>query len=173
MENDEHFRKAFKFFDKDESGYIELSELEAALVDDLGETDTNVLNEIMREVDTDKVWLSFSRLIVLFCFLFKCYCHCNINQGRYTVPIKNIDLFILYYNYLLLLVYLEHFFNFLFSQDGRISYEEFVAMMKTGTDWRKASRQYSRERFKSLSINLMKDGSLQLHDEISGQAVVV
>lgn len=111
MENDEHFRKAFKFFDKDESGYIELSELEAALVDDLGETDTNVLNEIMREVDTDK--------------------------------------------------------------DGRISYEEFVAMMKTGTDWRKASRQYSRERFKSLSINLMKDGSLQLHDEISGQAVVV
>lgn len=111
MENDEHFRKAFKFFDKDESGYIELSELEAALVDDLGETDTNVLNEIMREVDTDK--------------------------------------------------------------DGRISYEEFVAMMKTGTDWRKASRQYSRERFKSLSINLMKDGSLQLHDGISGQAVVV
>lgn len=59
------------------------------------------------------------------------------------------------------------------SQDGRISYEEFVAMMKTGTDWRKASRQYSRERFKSLSLNLMKDGSLQLHDGITGQAVVV
>ncbi|CAJ2664471.1 calcium-dependent protein kinase 10 [Trifolium pratense] len=111
MENDEHFRKAFKFFDIDESEYIELSELEAALADDLGETDSNVLNEIMREVDTDK--------------------------------------------------------------DGRISYDEFVAMMKTGTDWRKASRQYSRERFKSLSINLMKDGSLQLHDGISGQAVVV
>ncbi|WJX95452.1 Calcium-dependent protein kinase 10 [Trifolium repens] len=111
MENDEHFRKAFKFFDIDASEYIELSELEAALADDLGETDSNVLNEIMREVDTDK--------------------------------------------------------------DGRISYEEFVAMMKTGTDWRKASRQYSRERFKSLSINLMKDGSLQLHDGISGQAVVV
>lgn len=59
MENDEHFRKAFKFFDKDDNGYIEFSELEAALVDDIGETDTNVLNEIMREVDTDKVWLSF------------------------------------------------------------------------------------------------------------------
>lgn len=68
---------------------------------------------------------------------------------------------------------LKQFFIFLFSQDGRISYEEFVAMMKTGTDWRKASRQYSRERFKSLSINLMKDGSLQLHDDISGQAEVV
>ncbi|MCI13826.1 calcium-dependent protein kinase 10-like, partial [Trifolium medium] len=44
MENDEHFRKAFKFFDIDESEYIELSELEAALADDLGETDSNVLS---------------------------------------------------------------------------------------------------------------------------------
>lgn len=111
MENDEHFRRAFMFFDKDGSGYIELSELREALADELGETDSKVLNEIMREVDTDK--------------------------------------------------------------DGCISYDEFVAMMKTGTDWRKASRQYSRERFKSLSLNLMKDGSLQLHDGISGQAIAV
>ena len=59
------------------------------------------------------------------------------------------------------------------KQDGRISYDEFVAMMKTGTDWRKASRQYSRERFKSLSLNLIKDGSLQLHDGVTGQVVVV
>ena len=58
-------------------------------------------------------------------------------------------------------------------QDGKISYDEFVAMMKTGTDWRKASRQYSRERFKSLSLNLMKDGSLQLQDGFTGQTVVV
>ncbi|KAL6662280.1 hypothetical protein ACP70R_000139 [Stipagrostis hirtigluma subsp. patula] len=28
--------------------------------------------------------------------------------------------------------------------DGRISFEEFVEMMKAGMDWRKASRQYSR-----------------------------
>lgn len=111
MENDEHFRRAFMFFDKDGSGYIELSELREALADESGETDSKVLNEIMREVDTDK--------------------------------------------------------------DGCISYDEFVAMMKTGTDWRKASRQYSRERFKSLSLNLMKDGSLQLHDSISGQAIAV
>ncbi|MBA0756518.1 hypothetical protein Gogos_020172 [Gossypium gossypioides] len=48
------------------------------------------------------------------------------------------------------------------DKDGRISYEEFVAMMKAGTDWRKASRQYSRERFNSLSLKLMRDGSLQL-----------
>lgn len=45
-------------------------------------------------------------------------------------------------------------------QDGQISYEEFVAMMKAGTDWRKASRQYSRERFNNLSLKLMRDGSL-------------
>lgn len=47
-------------------------------------------------------------------------------------------------------------------QDGKISYEEFAAMMKTGTDWRKASRHYSRGRFNSLSVKLMKDGSLNL-----------
>ncbi|RWR95617.1 calcium-dependent protein kinase 13 [Cinnamomum micranthum f. kanehirae] len=46
------------------------------------------------------------------------------------------------------------------DKDGRISYDEFVAMMKTGTDWRKASRHYSRGRFNSLSMRLMKDGSL-------------
>ncbi|RZS10491.1 hypothetical protein BHM03_00041733 [Ensete ventricosum] len=51
------------------------------------------------------------------------------------------------------------------DKDGRISYDEFVAMMKTGTDWRKASRHYSRGRFNSLSIRLMKDGSLNLGNE--------
>ncbi|XP_022845003.1 calcium-dependent protein kinase 30-like isoform X1 [Olea europaea var. sylvestris] len=111
MENDEHFRRAFMFFDIDGSGYIEIDELREALADESGETDGDVLNDIMREVDTNK--------------------------------------------------------------DGRIDYEEFVAMMKTGTDWRKASRQYSRERFKSLSLNLMKDGSLQLQDGLTGQTVVV
>ncbi|XP_024985077.1 calcium-dependent protein kinase 7-like [Cynara cardunculus var. scolymus] len=51
------------------------------------------------------------------------------------------------------------------DKDGKISYEEFSAMMRTGTDWRKASRQYSRERFNSLSLKLMKDGSLELASE--------
>ncbi|KAK4774488.1 hypothetical protein SAY86_009423 [Trapa natans] len=111
MENDEHIRRAFMYFDKDDTGYIELAELQYALADESGEADSNVVNEIMGEVDTDK--------------------------------------------------------------DGRISYDEFVAMMKTGTDWRKASRQYSRERFKSLSVNLMKDGSLHLHDALTGQSVAV
>ncbi|RRT62961.1 hypothetical protein B296_00012080 [Ensete ventricosum] len=46
------------------------------------------------------------------------------------------------------------------NKDGKISYEEFATMMKAGTDWRKASRQYSRELFNSLSSKLKKDGSL-------------
>lgn len=65
MENDEHFRRAFMFFDKDGSGYIESNELLESLADDSGETDTEVLNDIMREVDTDKVRLS-SLIISLF-----------------------------------------------------------------------------------------------------------
>ncbi|KAK8943323.1 Calcium-dependent protein kinase 7 [Platanthera guangdongensis] len=48
------------------------------------------------------------------------------------------------------------------DKDGKISYEEFAAMMKAGTDWRKASRQYSRERFTNLSMKLIKDGSFQM-----------
>ncbi|WZZ83108.1 hypothetical protein YC2023_103680 [Brassica napus] len=111
IENDKLFKLAFMFFDKDGSTYIELDELREALTDELGEPDVSVLNDIMREVDSDK--------------------------------------------------------------DGRINYDEFVTMMKAGTDWRKASRQYSRERFKSLSINLMKDGSLHLHDALTGQSVPV
>ncbi|KAF9592749.1 hypothetical protein IFM89_017319 [Coptis chinensis] len=51
------------------------------------------------------------------------------------------------------------------DKDGRISYEEFTIMMKAGTDWRKASRQYSRDRFNNLSLKLMKDGSLTLNNE--------
>lgn len=73
----------------------------------------------------------------------------------------------------LALAQMLNLFGVFLFQDGRISYEEFVAMMKAGTDWRKASRQYSRERFKSLSLNLMKDGSLQLHDAATGQAIAV
>ncbi|RVW28690.1 Calcium-dependent protein kinase 13 [Vitis vinifera] len=55
--------------------------------------------------------------------------------------------------------------NDIFQEDGRISYDEFVAMMKTGTDWKKASRHYLRGRFNSLSIKLIKDGSLNLGHE--------
>ncbi|KAG0494820.1 hypothetical protein HPP92_005814 [Vanilla planifolia] len=101
--NDEHLREAFAYFDQNHSGYIEIEELSNTLQDDLGPNHEEVINAIIRDVDTDK--------------------------------------------------------------DGRISFEEFATMMKAGTDWRKVSRQYSRERFNSLSLKLMKDGSLQLSNE--------
>ncbi|KAK8563368.1 hypothetical protein V6N13_007683 [Hibiscus sabdariffa] len=104
MGNDEHLKKAFEFFDRNQSGYIEIEELRDALSDDEVETDSEeVISAIMHDVDTDK--------------------------------------------------------------DGKISYDEFAAMMKAGTDWRKASRQYSRERFNNLSLKLMKDGSLQMTND--------
>ncbi|KAG8370968.1 hypothetical protein BUALT_Bualt13G0038400 [Buddleja alternifolia] len=103
MANDEHLHKAFAFFDRNESGYIEIEELRDALSDEDDANSEEVIAAIMHDVDTDK--------------------------------------------------------------DGRISYEEFAAMMKAGTDWRKASRQYSRERFNSLSLKLMRDSSLQLANE--------
>ncbi|KAJ8640904.1 hypothetical protein MRB53_017598 [Persea americana] len=96
---DDHLQKAFLYFDQNKSGYIEIEELQESLADDLGSDQEEVINAIIRDVDTDK--------------------------------------------------------------DGRISYDEFAAMMKAGTDWRKASRQYSRERLNNLSLKLMKDGSLQ------------
>ncbi|XP_016513087.2 calcium-dependent protein kinase 8 [Nicotiana tabacum] len=103
MANDEHLHKAFSFFDKNQSGYIEIEELRCALSDEDDNTSEEVINAIMHDVDTDK--------------------------------------------------------------DGCISYDEFAAMMKAGTDWRKASRQYSRERFNSLSLKLMREGSLQLENK--------
>ncbi|GER52500.1 calcium-dependent protein kinase [Striga asiatica] len=104
MGNDEHLKKAFDFFDKNKSGYIEIEELRDAFADEAEETSEEVINAIIQDVDTDK--------------------------------------------------------------DGRISYDEFAAMMKAGTDWRKASRQYSRERYNSLSLKLMKDGSLGMGSEV-------
>nr|AGM20664.1 CDPK [Populus tomentosa] len=106
MENDEHFRRAFMFFDKDGNGYIELDELREALADEYGETDDDVLNDIMREVDTDK--------------------------------------------------------------DGCISYESLLQFVYLPIMY--ALLSYA---FKSLSLNLMKDGSLHLHDALTGQSVAV
>ena len=103
MGNDEHLHKAFAFFDRNETGYIEIEELRDALSDEEDAKNEDVINSIMHDVDTDK--------------------------------------------------------------DGRISYEEFAAMMKAGTDWRKASRQYSRERFNSLSLKMIREGTIHLANE--------
>lgn len=55
MANDEHLRKAFSYFDKDENGYIEPEELREALTEDGADDCTDVANDIFQEVDTDKV----------------------------------------------------------------------------------------------------------------------
>jgi calcium-dependent protein kinase len=127
MANDEHLRRAFLFFDKDGNGFIEPEELREALVDDGAADSMEVVNDILQEVDTDKVIILSYLIEPLFWF-------------------SN---------------HLNEYFH-LHLQDGKISYDEFVAMMKTGTDWRKASRHYSRGRFNSLSMKLIKDGSVKL-----------
>jgi calcium-dependent protein kinase len=130
LSNDDHLRKAFLFFDKDSSGYIERAELADALADQSGQSDDAAINNVLREVDTDKVHSAVTRTSLVGCqFLPAVGC----------------------------ITYVRHRL-----QDGRISFDEFVAMMKAGTDWRKASRQYSRERFKTLSNSLIKDGSLAM-----------
>jgi calcium-dependent protein kinase len=53
--NDEHIQKAFTYFDQNKSGYIEIEELREALADELEGTDEDIINGIIRDVDTDKV----------------------------------------------------------------------------------------------------------------------
>ncbi|KAL2506312.1 Calcium-dependent protein kinase 24 [Abeliophyllum distichum] len=48
------------------------------------------------------------------------------------------------------------------DKDGRISYAEFKAMMTKGTDWKMASRQYSRAMLNALSMKLFRDKSLMV-----------
>lgn len=101
ISSDEVLARAFRYFDKNESGYIEFEELrEALLEENLGPNNEQVIQDIIFDVDLDK--------------------------------------------------------------DGRISYEEFKAMMKTGMDWKMASRQYSRAMLHALSLRLFKENSLHL-----------
>lgn len=55
MANDEHLHKAFAFFDRNQSGYIEIEELRHALSDEDDANSEDVINAIMHDVDTDKV----------------------------------------------------------------------------------------------------------------------
>ncbi|XP_020236052.1 calcium-dependent protein kinase 24 [Cajanus cajan] len=98
IESDEHLSEAFRYFDKNQSGYVEFEELKDALSDDDSEASNDqVIKDILNDVDLDK--------------------------------------------------------------DGRISFEEFKAMMKTGGDWKMASRQYSRALLNALSFKMFKDTS--------------
>ena len=65
ISHDDHLHRAFQFFDKNESGYIELEELRNALADEIDKNSEEVINAIMHDVDTDKVsifhlWSEFS-----------------------------------------------------------------------------------------------------------------
>lgn len=54
-DNDEHLHKSFEFFDRNQSGYIEIEELRDALAVDVETNSEEVINSIMHDVDTDKV----------------------------------------------------------------------------------------------------------------------
>ncbi|GMY32416.1 calcium-dependent protein kinase 24 [Fagus crenata] len=98
---DELLSQAFRFFDKNQNGYIEFEELRETMQDDKhGPNDDQFIEDIMFDVDLDK--------------------------------------------------------------DGRISYDEFKAMMKTGMDWKMSSRQYSRALLNALSLKMFKDKSMEL-----------
>lgn len=46
------------------SGYIEIDELRESLADELGQNPEEVINAIIRDVDTDKVCILFHKLVV-------------------------------------------------------------------------------------------------------------
>lgn len=63
--DDEHLQKAFLFFDRNRSGYIEIEELRDALSDDeLDDNSEEVISAIMRDVDTDKVRVIYYFLVL-------------------------------------------------------------------------------------------------------------
>lgn len=50
-----HLRRAFEFFDRNQSEYIEVEELQDAFGDEVDTNSEEVINGILKEVDTDKV----------------------------------------------------------------------------------------------------------------------
>ncbi|GAA0161336.1 non-receptor serine/threonine protein kinase [Lithospermum erythrorhizon] len=54
MANDEQLHKAFAFFNRNQSGYIEVDELRDAVSDKGDANREEVINAIMHDVDTDK-----------------------------------------------------------------------------------------------------------------------
>lgn len=51
--------KAFTFFDRNKSGYIEIEELRDALAEEVDPNNDDVINAILHDVDSDKVGLDF------------------------------------------------------------------------------------------------------------------
>ncbi|KAJ4772397.1 Calcium-dependent protein kinase [Rhynchospora pubera] len=50
------------------------------------------------------------------------------------------------------------------DNDGKISYQEFELMMKSGSDWRNASRRFSKAHFSSLSHKIFRGSDASLQD---------
>lgn len=73
--NDEHLHKAFAYFDQNRSGYIEIEELRDSLADDLGPNHEEVIDAIIRDVDTDKVCFKLTFTRFLFMSYFCCFFH--------------------------------------------------------------------------------------------------
>jgi len=56
IEGDEHLSQAFRYFDKNQTGYVEFEELKDALSDDESEVmNDQVIKDILNDVDLDKV----------------------------------------------------------------------------------------------------------------------
>lgn len=64
MANDEHLRRAFSYFDKDGNGFIEPEELREALAEDGAIDNTDVANDILQEVDSDKVLILIKKQVL-------------------------------------------------------------------------------------------------------------
>ena len=69
MGSDELLSQAFRYFDKNQSGYIEFDELREALLDDhLDPNSDQVIRDILFDVDLDKVTLQHIDSITISCF---------------------------------------------------------------------------------------------------------
>lgn len=66
MGNDDNMQKAFEFFDRNESGFIEIEELRDAFADEAEATTEEVINAILQDVDTDKVSFFFFFFFIYF-----------------------------------------------------------------------------------------------------------
>lgn len=64
ISSDDDLTKAFKFFDKNESGFIEIEELREALQDgDFRPENEQAIRDIISDVDTDKV--GFENILIV------------------------------------------------------------------------------------------------------------
>ena len=88
ISHDEHLQRAFQFFDKNESGFIELEELRNALADEVDTNSEEVINAIMHDVDTDKVSIFFS-----FCQNFQLlFVYALLPTGEQSASLKHLDI---------------------------------------------------------------------------------